>query len=78
MYTTTSPVLECPWVSTVGMVGGEQESNLTRYSNLRIYKLFVINSNFVLEYLDAAVMQYLCKLTFATAPGYGWSESGRI
>ena len=37
----------------------EQEGNLARYSNLRIYKLHVINCNFIDDYCDTAVEQYL-------------------
>ena len=52
---------------------GEQEGNyLTRYWNLRICKLHVINCNFVADYWDTALMKYFVTNVVA-APGYGWS-----
>ena len=50
----------------------EQEGNLTRYLNLRICKLQLINCNFVADYWDTAFV-HIFVTNVSAASGYGWS-----
>ena len=52
---------------------GEQEGSLARHSNLRIYKLYVINCNFVVDYWDTAAVQDFVINVAAATVGYWWS-----